>query len=290
MAPNIKTTEVYAQVMRSMIADIEQFCVKNNIDHRFVGGVSYGGLLNKTTTYDIDIVNRTVHLKNHNTLALLREDGTVKDIDFIFLTTSSSDILKLKKFTNRLKWNTRLKISFTPSISFEGPLPFIGSTIPGQFFQYVTEIGVKNGQYYLVFENIVQAISHASLEPWTLILEEGMSYTTRNPIADYYAYQFRSPSGVKPKDIEKLIHLKKLVRAVEKAGRAVHVNYRSADYFKPWQKYIETLTESTFPSVQSKRAITSWYWSTWGTNFAHGKGITGKILLGLYNLVSRLKH
>ncbi len=280
----------YNEVIRRMIGDIEVFCQEHTIDHRFVGGVSYGGLLNKQTAYTIDITNRTIKLRSHNPLVLLRPDGTVRDIDIVYLTQDSAAIVKLKSYINKLKWDTRRTISFTPSVSFEGPVSFIGHTISSQFLQYVTEIGVKNGAYYLVFDQVVQSISYASLEPWTLVLADGTRYTTRNPIADYYAYQFRSPSGIKPKDVEKLVYLKKLADAVTKEGKKYHIDYRSAQYYGPWKLYIKNLSRSTLPSVQSKRKITHWYWSTFGTQFAHGRGLLGKTLLGFYNLVVRLKQ
>ncbi len=273
-----------------MIREIEDFCHKNAVDHRFVGGVSYGGLLNAKTRYTIDIRNRTIRLTNHNPLVLLRADGTVRDIDIVFFTLESATITKLKRFIEKLKWDTRRKISFTPSISFEGPIPFTGETISDKFLQYVTEIGVKNGTYYLVFDQVVQPISYASLEPWTLVLSDGLTFTTRNPIADYFAYQFRSPSGIKPKDVEKLKHLKKLADTVIRHGKKYHVDYRSTQYYKPWKEYIARLSRSTLPSVRSKRIITHWYWNTLGTRFAHGRGLLGKLLLGLYNFGARLRH
>lgn len=290
MATKQKSESRYNEVMKQMIREIEDYCHKNAVDHRFVGGVSYGGLLNERTTYSIDIKNRTIKLRGHNPLVLLRSDGTVRDIDIIFLTQEAEVISKLKKFINKLKWDTRLKISFTPSISFEGPIPFTGATISGQFLQYVTEIGLKNGAYYLIFDQVVQPISYASLEPWTLVLGDGLTYTTRNPIADFLAYQFRSPSGIKPKDVEKLSHLKKLADAVKREGKKYHIDYRSAQYYGPWKSYIKNLTHSTIPSIKSKRIITQWYWKTLGTRFAHGQGLLGKFLLGLYNLAVRLKQ
>ena len=39
-----------------------------------------------------------------------------------------------------------------------------------------------------MFDEIKEKISNDSLEPWTVILENGVRYTTRNPLADYYAY------------------------------------------------------------------------------------------------------
>ncbi len=286
MAP-AKSQSSFPSVMEEMVQQIEEFGKQHHISHRFVGGISYGGLLNDRTTYTIDVLNREVYLKRHNPLTLLREDGTVRDLDLIFLTQNQTEIRRLKEFIRELKWKTRNKISFTPSISIEGVRSIDDKTKTEQFFQYVTEIGLKNGRYYLWFDEIKEKISAESLEAWTVVLENGMRYTTRNPLADYYAYQFRSPSGVKLKDIEKVKLLKKLSNAVIKEGLAVSITYTSKRYYQPWQSFIRKLQKSTLPAVLSKRAILAWYWETLGTSFAHGKGVLGKILFGIFNTVTR---
>ncbi len=285
--PPANQHKLYPTIMQEMILDLESFGKDNDINHRFVGGISYGGLLNERTTHSINIAKREIQLEKHNPLTLLRDDGTVRDIDLIFLTQNQSDIKKLKEFVRTLKWKTRNKISFTPSISIEGVRPINDKDKTGQFFQYVTEIGIKNGRYYLMFDEVKEAITAESLEPWTVILEDDVRYTTRNPIADYYAYQFRSPSGVKQKDIEKVKLLKKLSAHVVKEGLKNSVAYNSKQYFQSWQSYIHKVQRSTLPSVLSKRAILAWYWQTLGTSLSHGKGVVGKAIFGLFNTLTR---
>ena len=270
-----------------MIVDLEFFGNQNGINHRFVGGISYGGLLNDKTTYSINVSKREITLKKHNQLTLLRDDGTVRDIDLIFLTQNQNKIMKLKEHVRELKWKTRNKISFTPSISIEGVRSIDDKQKTGQFFQYVSEIGIKNGQYYLMFDEIREKISIDSLEPWTVILENGLRFTTRNPLADYYAYQFRSPSGIKQKDVEKVKLLKKLSVQMVKEGVANSIYYNSKQYYQSWQQYIRKLQRSTLPAVLSKRAILAWYWQTIGTSFSHGKGVLGKAIFGIFNTVTR---
>ncbi len=273
--------------MEDMLKEIEEYGREHGIQHRFVGGVSYGGLLNERTSYAVDPLNHEVRLKKHNHLTLLREDGTVPDIDLIFFTQNQSEINKLKEFIRELKWKTRNRISFTPSISIEGIRVLHEKNTKGQFFQYVTEIGIKNNQYYLFFDEIKEKISAESLEPWTVVLEDGTRYITRNPIADYYAYQFRSPSGVKQKDIEKVKLLKKLAAEVVKEGLEHSIVYNSKQYYQPWSNYIKKLQKSTLPAVLSKRAILAWYWQTLGTPLSHGKGVVGKAIFGIFNTITR---
>jgi len=279
--------KLYPTIMEDMIMDLESFSNENGINHRFVGGISYGGLLNEKTTFGIDVLKREVTLKKHNQLTLLRDDGTVRDIDVIFLTQNQNKVTKLKEHVRELKWRTRNKISFTPSISIEGVRLIDEKQKSGKFFQYVSEIGFKKGQHYLMFDEIKEKISADSLEPWTVVLENGVRYTTRNPLADYYAYQFRSPSGVKQKDIDKVKLLKKLSSQVIKEGVKNSVFFNSKQYYQSWQQYIRKLQRSTLPAVLSKRAILAWYWQTIGTSFSHGKGVLGKALFGIFNTLTR---
>lgn len=288
MKQRSRSTASHNAILPHMIREIEAFCKEHGIDHRFVGGVSYGGLLNEKTSYAINIKNRTIKLKNYTPLHLMRPDESVRDIDIILLTQDPAKIWILRKFLNALKWKTRTQLSFTPPISFEGIFPLKGRQTG--ILEYVTTIRSDGDDLYLAFDKIRQKIPRLSLEPWTVILNSQLSFTTRNPIADYYAYQFRSPAGVKPKDITKLIHLKKLVDSILEYGKKDGIDYMSDEYFRTWQEYVDELQRSTIPSVQSKRLITRLYWNTIGTTFAHGKGIIGKAVFSLFNLFNRLRQ
>lgn len=278
----MNTPDKNDQLLRALILDIEAYCKKNKLNHRFVGGVSYGGLLNKKTTLTVSSDQREIHLHNHNPLTFFRSDKTLRDIDFIFLEGKRAKIIGLKRYVARLKREVRHKIGRTPSVSFEGLLPHSVAP-PKGFLKFVTVLEKHHNRISLRFETIRQPISMTSLEPWTVILEDGMRFTTRSPIADYYAYQFRSPSGVKPKDVEKLVYLKKAVSVMlREAGRG--------EYYRPWATYTKRLATSTNPRVTSKRFITSWYWNTIGTNLAHGKGIFRKSILAFFNLVTRIRQ
>lgn len=275
--------------LEELVLAIESYCNKAGIDHRFVGGVSYGGLLNEKTRARIDIPARTITLAKHNTLSIARDDRSLRDVDLIYLTTDKKKIAAFKKQIALIKKNMEGKIGEMPSISFEGTLP-LRESIPTGFLQFVTVIETKGSKYFLRFDNIRQNIAPESLEPWSVVLENGMRYTTRNPIADYYAYQFRSPSGVKPKDMEKIIFLKKLSDQLIEKGKTYDIDYNSKKYYKSWMSYTNHLKRNwTFP-IASKKIITNWYWSTVGTDLAHGKGPVNKHILSFFNLVTRLRQ
>lgn len=272
-----------------IIQSIETYCLIEKIDHRFVGGVSFGGLLNSKTRLKVDVPNKEITLQDHNPLTITRDDQTLRDIDFIFLSTDPKKIAELKKFIAQLKRDVRKKIGQTPSISFEGLTP-LRVAPPRGFLRFVTVIEIQKNDLYLRFDRIRQQISRDSLEPWTVVLEDGLHFTTRNPIADYFAYQFRSPSGVKPKDQEKLVHLKKATKLMVEAGKKYDIDYFSKKYYKNWVTYRSRLAKNQSLTVTSTKFITSLYWSTIGTDLAHGKGIVRKSILAFFNLVTRLRQ
>lgn len=243
--------------MEKIIQELEIFYKKNNIDHRFVGGVSFGGLLNENTTWEINMQKRIIYLHSPNLLNSQRPDGTLKDIDLIILSKPT----KYKLPTTHYETSIEYAIFYPQKIN--------------SLFQFVTSIYVdNNNKPYLVFGNIQQEISWKSLEPWNVVVNKRTSYTVRNPIADYFAYQFRSPSGPKPKDVIKLKLLEKLKDDVIKEGRKNKLQYMAQEYYLPWKEFITKIQTSNDRNIQIKRSFMKLYWSTIGEYLAHGKGVT----------------
>lgn len=257
--------------MEEIIQKIENFCQKENIPHRFVGGVSFGGLLNNRTDWQIDIKKRKIKLKGNNSLELVRSDNTIKDIDIILLTIDISQKKKLQNFILEI----RKTHSPFPSISIE---LLKEKNNFNSFFQFVTTIVVDSRNTpSLTFDTTAEKISWNSLEVWTVIINEKLQYAVRNPIADYYAYQFRSPSGVKEKDTQKILLLKKLTNDVITRGREEEREYMSNEYYLPWERYTNKLTSTKQKMIIIKKIIMNIYWKTIGTSLAHESGFFGRL-------------
>lgn len=272
-------------ILESIVCEIESYCKKNNLNHRFVGSISYGGLLNKKTFSSINVRGKTVTLFNSNPLSLLRSDNSLRDIDLILFCDNLNKITKFKQFIK--------KISFSYS-SF--PLICVEATIYPNFgkrnklLQMVTSLETdEKNNLFLAFDNIKQVITWKSVEPWTLILNKKISYTTRNPIADYFAYQFRSPSGTKPKDKDKVIFLKKLSEKLIEEGQKNKIDYLSDSYFENWQIFLNKLEKTNSTSIFIKKQLLKYYWLTIGTYLAHGKGV-GKLFLSSQNQFTGIKQ
>lgn len=253
-----------------IITTIEEYCVKHNLNHRFVGGVSFGGLVNENTSADIDNDSKTIKLINHNKETLLRSDKTVRDIDIIFFCEDRTKLTKFAAFIKRLEKEAKNKTQF-PDISYEPTIyPSFGKRNP--FAQFVTALEVdKKNHLFLTFDDVQQQISWESVEPWKVVLENSVQFTVRNPIADYYAYLFRSPGGPKPKDEKKLKDLKKLADHMMKVGKKHDpvIDYASEIYYGSWQTYIDKLNKTENPVTNTKKFWLRVYWMTIGTLLAH---------------------
>lgn len=268
-----------------LLLHLEQFCTRNDISHRFVGSASYGGLLNNQTSYTIDVVKKRIYLKNYNQVGFIRKDNSIRDIDIILFTNNDRKIQLLKKYIRELQKQLRLSVQ----ISLENAIyPMHGKR--SQLLQLVTSFEVdEQDSLYLTFDSIQQQISWKSVEPWQVILGKNLSYTTRNPIADFYAYQFRSPGGIKPKDQEKVALLNALVDVIIKSGRQHAINYNSKLYYAPWKTFIHSLTHSKNLQITLKKYFITSYWHTIGTYVAHGKGLS-TILLPFSNQFTGIKQ
>jgi len=265
--------------LTNILKQIEEYCSTHDINHRFVGGVSFGGLLNEHTTYHIDKKKRIITLSQHNKLTLLRSDGSTKDIDMILFCPEKDTLLAFKSFLLQMEKEVLDKKGVFPVISFENAI-YPQASQRNVILQFVSalEVDVDN-HVFLTFDDLRQEISWESLQPWKVILndQDKLSFMVRNPIADFYAYYFRSPGGLKPKDELKIKYLGTL---------AIDLLTKNSDYqtlYKPWQEFIKQLEKTTHSRIQLKILITKLYWQTVGTTLAHGKGGIGIITRSLMN-------
>ncbi len=253
-------------ILEQTIGRIEKYALKHQLNHRFVGGVSFGGLLNKHTTYDISIKDKKILLYHHNPLTVIRNDKSIRDIDLIYFSEDKEKKQQFEQFISELEKSSQV----FPDISAE---PAVYTTISkrNHLFQFLTAYEVVADTLFLTFDVISQKITWQSVEPWTVVLENGLYYTVRNPIADYYAYLFRSPAGLKPKDKEKIIFLKKLADTVIAEGKKQKINYQSLEYYLPWQQYMKKLKQTKNIRAKAKIYFMKIYWQTIGKYLAHSK-------------------
>lgn len=265
--------------LRKTLKSIETYCKKNEIDHRFVGGVSFGGLLNEHTTYDINQKQRIITLSHHNELQLFRSDGSTKDIDMILFCPDQGKLLAFKSFLLQLERDAWRQKQLFPIVSYENAI-YPHHPQRNVITQFVSALEVdQDNRVFLTFDDAKQEISWESLHPWTVILadQDATNLTVRNPIADFYAYHFRSPGGLKPKDEKKIIYLQKLTKEL------LHYFPEYDIMYEPWRAFIKQLEKTKNGRIQLKIVITKLYWATIGTTLSHGKGVIGLVTRYLMN-------
>lgn len=254
-----------------IILDIEKYCNTHNINHRFVGSSSFGGLLNNKTSWKINFSNKEIILIDNNRLSEKRSDKSYRDIDLIVFEKDIKKIEVLKLFYKN-------KFHNQPILSIENAI-FYPKKI-NTILQFVTSIYIdENHLPNLIFGDIKEKISWKSLDKWKIILDNNLIFSVRNPIADYYAYHFRSPGGIKPKDLKKIKLLKTLTNDFFKKGKKIKIDFKTSLYYHPWIKFINKLKNNNNFNLGFKKIFMKIYWKTIGNYLAHGKGFSKPLQL-----------
>ena len=267
-----------------IVDEIETICQRNNLNHRFVGGI-LSDLLDLATIQSakIDPINKTLFLPHHLKPTLIRADGTIKDFDMItFSADQNAHRVTRENIAGRERQAEKMNDPY-PFASLE-PTRYPAQGNRNRFTQLVSSLDVDaNNQLYLSFDAISQPISWDSVEAWKVILNNGTFFTTLNPYAHALRYFMRTPAGVKRKDKELMltpightnkIHLlMSLASRVKKEALKHGIDYRSKEYYEPWKEFILALLKLQNTRVKIKGFILKKYWDGPGTALAHGKGI-----------------
>ncbi len=263
----------------TVLSSIENYCVQNDLIHRFVGG-TVTDLIGIQTTFDIDVEKRTIRLKNQNPPSLQRKDGTTKDVDLVILTPDHEAFIKAKRQFNFWKEQARSKGIPFPMISVEATR-YPDWPRRSHIKQFVTayEVGT-DGNFYLTYGDLKQQVEWNTLEGWHFILEDGTFITSRNPYANALSFLLRVPSGLKSKDkatigvdekgkYNKFDLVSNLAALTYEAGKQIGIDYELI--YQEWVEYTKKLLLHPDLPTKFKRWITGLYWNTIGTRVSHGK-------------------
>lgn len=282
----IKTQEIVTGFSK-IAANVDNTLRKHNLDHRLVGGILPDLLnLNVIRTAQIDPVERKLFLPDHINPTLLRNDGTVKDLDVITfspnINSHQSALMEIAKKEKQAK-------------SQGHPYPFValertrysGQAKINQLSEFVSSFVVdENNQLHLKYDSISEPITKKSVEEWTVQLRDGTTLTMFNPCAHVLRYPMRGPAGVKKKDkipipdplapygyTNKISLLMTLSARVQEEGLKYGIDYNSEEYYAPWKRFILNLLKHPNANIKAKGFIAKLYWDTFGTALAHGKGV-----------------
>lgn len=277
-----------------ILGQIEQYCQEMGLNHRFVGG-TFTDFIGPNTEFKIDTEIKRIQLIHSNGSTMTRTDKTIKDVDLVVFNPDRNKFLEAKEEFRSWRLEAQKNGLPYPNISAEA------AWHPGwperkKLGQMVSVFEFdENGQPYLVFGSIKQPISPESLDPWEVIIEDGASITTFNPIGHLECYHLRNPSGIKKKDTEpigsydgagkkpysKLDLLERLSEEVAEEGKKRGVDFEKI--FNDWIVYARALQHDPDLLIRSKAVMLRAYWATIGTPLAHGVGL----LRGLSTLSNR---
>lgn len=265
-----------AEQYTRILAELENYCRRHNLDHRFVGG-TLTDLIGLQTEFEIDAAGKTIKLINPNPQTMIRGDNTIKDIDLVIFSKDRQVYLEARRTFAYWARAARERHLPFPQISVEAAYhPDRNWPKRNKLKQFVTAFEVDDaGNITLAFGNIRQQIQRESVESWTVILENGTRLTVFSPIAHRLCYELRVPSGIKPKDIDKMPLLTEFARKTIAEGSKHGIDYTAM--YQTWQTYIDRLKNHPDPLTRAKAAATGLYWRTLGTQVAHGTGPLGRL-------------
>lgn len=279
----------------TILSEVENYCHENNLEHRFVGG-TLTDLIGPQTSFDIDIKNRTIRMKNHQQPTLKRKNGTIKDVDLVLFTSDHDAYIRAKKqFIFWQEQARRQNIPF-PLISVEAAR-HADWPKRSKLKQFVTAFEAReDSKLYLAFGNLEQEIGLDTVDGWNVVLDDGTLFTTFHPYAHALSYLLRMPSGLKPKD-KKIIGedehgtyskydlVSNLAKLTFKAGEQSGIDYWQM--FQSWMNYAKKLLGNPDLPTFIKAGITEWYWNTTiGTDLSQGAGPLGSLVAPLSNQFS----
>lgn len=258
------------QKFLEFLKKVQEMC--KELDFRLVGGALTNFITPQTTIASLDCKKRTLTLKNHAYPTKKRKDGSLVDVDMICFSDNFSQIASVKKILTEWERGEAKKGNPLPHIALEPAIHWKWQKNRNNIFQFVTGIDVdKTGKLYLSFDSLSEEIPWSTIEPWSIILENGMKLQTLNPYAHMLRYYMRMPSGLKPKDKEKMKKnlepfVKEFLHQANSQGKDFEKEYVS------WNRFTHNLTTNQDTPIWIKASLTNLYWHTIGTTLAHGKG------------------
>lgn len=286
MKEGIRTQEISTN-FSTIVADVDSILTEHCLGHRFVGGILPDLLnLEAIRMAQIDPIGKRLFLSTHLNPKILRQDGTVKDLDIV---TFSPDINRHKRALSNIaekEKQAKKQGQPYPFVALE-PTCYPGKAKKSRLLEFVSSFVVdKNGQLYLKYDSIYEQITEKSVEKWTVRLSDNTTFTIFNPCAHALRYPMRGPGGIKKKDIKpipdpfaphgytnKISLLMSLSKRVQTEGLKYGIDYNSEEYYAPWKRFILKMLKHPDISTKTKGLIAKLYWDTFGTALAHGKGI-----------------
>lgn len=258
--------ESQKQRYQLIINAVGNYFDSQNIQHAFVGG-TVANLIGENTTAIVDVQNKSITLQNGENPSMIRENGTVRDLDILIFTKEEDALTKSRQAIGDLAEESQAQGLAYPPISIEAAYQPDWNRKRNRWTQLVTmEEFDLLGNLFLTYGHTKQQVDHDTLQTWTYNTN-GLSVRSFPPGALWRRYTFRVASGVKSKDKAKVEQLK---RFDDQTKDEVPIDYSS------WDSYADKLFNHADPLTKFiKSPFTKIWWSiSWlGESATQGVGI-----------------
>jgi hypothetical protein len=204
-------------------------------DQRYylLGGISAGAIAHPTTKFDH--YNRLIEPTADSAEFNIRDNGTKRDADVLVLDVLSEHQAELIKQAIAAAVGSRLVVSAFGVDRREDISP--------QDTWWTSRRTLDNrGTHRIQMHPLEQILPEESYIPWDMQLPEGGTVRTLNPVGVRFAYGFRSVSGLRPKDKDKVAAMQ--VRLQQEPEFISEIHEGS---FKPWLDMAEAVRLMRWP-------------------------------------------
>jgi hypothetical protein len=206
-----------------------------NANQRYylLGGISAGAIVGKQTSFDHG--SRAIQPSNDSAEFNIRDNGTIRDADVLVLDVLSDE--RAREINNVLA-------------------QALGGRLVGSVFGVDKREEIKPqdtwwtsrrtldtaGSHRIQLHPLEQVLPDESYEPWDMHLPQGGVVSTLNPAGIRLAYGFRSVSGLRPKDKEKVHAMDERLGQEPEFMEQIHEGP-----FKPWLDMTEAVRLMRWP-------------------------------------------
>ncbi len=255
-----------------LLGEIRDVLDSYGFPYVFVGGVISSQIKPETQIGMVHPESRTFSLYQAEPPSVKRENGSVRDVDILALCPYQDYFEDAKAELKR---------------NFKGvPITIEGIRYPywperKKLTQFVVGTDADGmGRLFLAFDDIKVEVDPETLAPWGLITEYGI-LPVFNPVTHLFRYFVRVPSGLKPKDKEKVPLLAKLAIDFIKQSMTQDEITNFLRQYDNWEEFSERLggaDDTRKLWTRLKIWATRTYWNTIGESVSNGTGKIGRVL------------
>lgn len=188
--------------MYDIIPDTLPVFAEHEVQYRVLGGTATTAVIEANAFLPNDkkiAAPPEIHIPN------IRDNGTVRDIDFLVMTTDPDKIAAIHKDVKEAAGKNAVVSVFGIPRHEE---MMARSKWDGRLKDFTSERTIDaDGNMYYLCHPIVQQVRTASYDQWEVQIEGGRNFTTLSPVALQAAYRIRSLGGERPRDHKKTMDM-----------------------------------------------------------------------------------